>query len=105
MALEEAQRCLQCKHAPCMTGCPVQVQIPNFIKCIIDGDMELAYDTIRQTSSLPAVCGRVCPQERQCEKVCEMCIRDRKNPLFHSVQLTIEMDKDWKPIKITMNEN
>lgn len=70
MALEEAQRCLQCKHAPCMTGCPVQVQIPNFIKCIIDGDMELAYDTIRQTSSLPAVCGRVCPQERQCEKVC-----------------------------------
>ena len=61
---------LQCKHAPCMTGCPVQVQIPNFIKCIIDGDMELAYDTIRQTSSLPAVCGRVCPQERQCEKVC-----------------------------------
>ena len=53
-----------------MTGCPVQVQIPNFIKCIIDGDMELAYDTIRQTSSLPAVCGRVCPQERQCEKVC-----------------------------------
>ena len=73
MALEEAQRYLQCKHAPCMTGCPVQVQIPNFIKCIIDGDMELAYDTIRQTSSLPAVCGRVCPQERQCEKkyVCE----------------------------------
>ena len=70
MALEEAQRCLQCKHAPCMTGCPVQVQIPNFIKCIIDGDMELAYDTIRQTSSLPAVCGRVCPQENQCEQKC-----------------------------------
>lgn len=70
MALEEAQRCLQCKHAPCITGCPVQVKIPNFIKCIIDGDMDLAYDTIRETSSLPAVCGRVCPQERQCEKIC-----------------------------------
>ena len=70
MAIEEAQRCLQCKHAPCIDGCPVQVKIPNFIKCILDGDMDLAYDTIRETSSLPAVCGRVCPQERQCEEVC-----------------------------------
>jgi glutamate synthase (NADPH) small chain len=70
MAKEEAQRCLQCKHKPCTTGCPVNVQIPDFIKLVAEGKFEEAYNKIRETNSLPAVCGRVCPQESQCEKFC-----------------------------------
>ena len=64
MAVNEAQRCLHCKNRPCVSGCPVNVQIPDFIDRIVSGDYEGAYQTIAQTSSLPAVCGRVCPQER-----------------------------------------
>ncbi|XOQ44066.1 MAG: NADPH-dependent glutamate synthase [Clostridium sp.] len=70
MAKEEAERCLHCKHQPCVSGCPVGVHIPDFIRCIAQGDMEGAYQTIKLTNSLPAVCGRVCPQENQCEHNC-----------------------------------
>ena len=70
MALEEASRCLNCKNMPCVSGCPVGVQIPVFIKKITENDFEGAYNVIHATSSLPAVCGRVCPQERQCESKC-----------------------------------
>ena len=70
MAVNEAQRCLHCKNRPCVSGCPVNVQIPDFIDRIVSGDYEGAYQTIAQTSSLPAVCGRVCPQETQCEAKC-----------------------------------
>ncbi|MCX7923829.1 MAG: NADPH-dependent glutamate synthase [Clostridia bacterium] len=70
MAKEEAQRCLQCKHKPCVQGCPVNVKIPEFIKLVAEGNFEEAYNKIRETNSLPAVCGRVCPQESQCEKYC-----------------------------------
>ncbi len=70
MAIEEAQRCLNCKHMPCVSGCPVGVKIPAFISQIAEGDFEGAYQTIRLTNGLPAVCGRVCPQERQCESKC-----------------------------------
>lgn len=70
MAMEEATRCLHCKHMPCVNGCPVNVQIPNFIAKIAEGDFDAAYDIIAQTNSLPAVCGRVCPQENQCEGNC-----------------------------------
>ena len=71
----EAQRCLNCKNQPCVSGCPVQVHIPDFIRLIVKGDMEGAYQTIAQTNALPAVCGRVCPQESQCEKHCVRGIR------------------------------
>ena len=100
MAMEEAQRCLHCPTKPCISGCPVAVNIPDFIEEVKNGEFEKAYQIIRQTSSLPAVCGRVCPQETQCESKCvrgvkgeavaigrlerfvadwhrEMCIRDR----------------------------
>lgn len=70
MALDEAQRCLNCKNMPCVSGCPVNVRIPAFIEKIREGDFEAAYQIISQSSSLPAVCGRVCPQESQCEKNC-----------------------------------
>ena len=69
-ALDEAARCLQCKTKPCMKGCPVMIQIPEFIKKIEEKDYEGAYQIIAATSALPAVCGRVCPQETQCEKFC-----------------------------------
>ncbi|MCQ2418554.1 MAG: NADPH-dependent glutamate synthase [Clostridia bacterium] len=70
MALDEANRCLHCKNMPCVSGCPVNVHIPDFIAKIREGDYEAAYQVIAETSSLPAVCGRVCPQENQCEKNC-----------------------------------
>ncbi len=69
-AIYEAQRCLHCKHQPCVSGCPVNIHIPDFIEKVKDGDFEGAYQVISLTSSLPAVCGRVCPQENQCEKHC-----------------------------------
>ncbi|AEM79847.1 NADPH-dependent glutamate synthase [Thermoanaerobacter wiegelii] len=69
-AVSEAQRCLQCKKPGCVEGCPVQVQIPQFIKRIAERDFEGAIKIIKETNSLPAICGRVCPQEAQCEKNC-----------------------------------
>ena len=69
-AVTEAKRCLNCKKAGCMDGCPVRINIPVFIKHIADGNFQSAIDTIKETSLLPAVCGRVCPQEKQCQKKC-----------------------------------
>ncbi|MBO4940846.1 MAG: NADPH-dependent glutamate synthase [Clostridia bacterium] len=69
-AIDEAQRCLNCKHRPCVSGCPVKINIPIFIEKVAQGDFEGAYEVIYKQSSLPAVCGRVCPQETQCESKC-----------------------------------
>ncbi len=74
-ALDEAQRCLNCKNKPCMQGCPVMVHIPEFIQKVAAGEFEEAYQIISNTSALPAVCGRVCPQETQCEMY---CVRGKK---------------------------
>ena len=70
MAMNEAQRCLQCKKPLCRSGCPVEIDIPGFIAEVAKGDFEAAYQVIAQSSALPAVCGRVCPQENQCEGKC-----------------------------------
>ena len=70
MAMEEARRCLNCKHKPCMTGCPVNVPIPGFIEKVAEGDFDAAYEIITSENALPAICGRVCPQENQCEGKC-----------------------------------
>ena len=70
MAMDEAKRCLNCKNPACRTGCPVAVRIPEFIAKVAEGAFEEAYDIITSTNSLPAVCGRVCPQEKQCESKC-----------------------------------
>ena len=70
MAINEAKRCLNCKHKPCVSGCPVNVRIPEFIEAVANGEFKRAYEIISDTNALPAVCGRVCPQESQCEKYC-----------------------------------
>ena len=69
-ALKEANRCLQCMNPRCVKGCPVNIEIPKFIKAIREKNLEEAYNIILESSSLPAICGRVCPQEKQCEKMC-----------------------------------
>lgn len=74
-AIDEAKRCLNCKNKPCVTGCPVQIDIPAFIAEVAQGNFEEAYRIITKSSSLPAVCGRVCPQETQCES---KCVRGKK---------------------------
>jgi len=72
IAIEEAKRCLQCKNKPCMKGCPVEIDIPGFINCIAKGDFEKAADVIKAKNSLPAISGRVCPYENQCEGECTL---------------------------------
>ena len=75
MAVDEAKRCLNCKNKPCVNGCPVNIHIPEFISKVAEGDFEGAYEIISLSSSLPAVCGRVCPQETQCEGKCTRGIK------------------------------
>ena len=75
IAVAEAQRCLNCKNRPCVEGCPVNISIPEFISKVKESDFEGAYNVISQSSSLPAVCGRVCPQETQCESKCTLGIK------------------------------
>ena len=70
MALQEAERCLQCKNEPCVAGCPVEVPIPQFIMALREGDMREAVRVLKSKNNLPAICGRVCPQETQCEILC-----------------------------------
>ena len=73
----EASRCLSCKNARCKQGCPVNIDIPSFIKEIKENNLDKAGDIIRQSSMLPSVCGRVCPQEKQCEGKCILGIKDK----------------------------
>ncbi len=104
MAQEEAARCLQCKDPKCVKGCPVNVNIPEFIKKITEEDIEGAYKVIAQTSSLPAVCGRVCPQERQCEGLCVRGIKGEPVGIGRLERFAADymLDKDM-PQKIEKN--
>ena len=81
MAREEAARCLNCRNRPCVTGCPVNVHIPDFIGHLRQGQYEEAYRVISESSSLPAVCGRVCPQETQCEAQCTLRVKAKMDPV------------------------
>ena len=75
MAISEAKRCLGCKNKPCVAQCPVMIDIPAFIEKVAQDDMDAAFNILSADTSLPAVCGRVCPQETQCEQV---CVRNKK---------------------------
>ena len=85
-AVTEASRCLKCKKPKCVEGCPVNIDIPGFIKAIEEKDFRGAFNVIKATNSLPAVCGRVCPQESQCE---ELCILGKKGDPWLSVVLSV----------------
>ncbi len=74
-AIEEAKRCIQCKNPKCVEGCPVEVDIPAFLAFAAQGDFESAIKKIKETNSLPAICGRVCPQEDQCELKCILGVK------------------------------
>ncbi len=102
MAIDEAQRCLNCKNKPCVSGCPVNIHIPEFIACVAQGDFGKAYEIISQSSSLPAVCGRVCPQESQCESKCVRGIKGEAVAIgrlerfvadWHNAQENVEVKK------------
>lgn len=104
MAQEEATRCLQCKNAPCMGGCPVSVHIPQFINHLVTGDLDNAYDAISQTNNLPAICGRVCPQESQCEGVCTRGIKSESVAIGRLERFVADwhMNNSYnKPIEVT----
>ena len=83
MAMKEAARCIQCKKPGCVTGCPVEIDIPGFIKLIKEGDFTQAIRHVWQKNSLPAVCGRVCPQEIQCEGRCIIGKKDDPVAIGH----------------------
>ena len=103
MAIEESSRCLNCKHKPCVSGCPVSVNIPEFIQHIVNKDLDKAYETITDTNLLPAICGRVCPQESQCEAKCVRGIKGeavgigRLERFVADYHMTNHKDKKVKP--------
>lgn len=105
MAVEEALRCLNCKNRPCMTGCPVGVRIPEFIEKVAKRDFEGAYEIITSTNSLPAVCGRVCPQENQCEGKCVRGIKGEPVGIGRLERFVADymMDKKEKTVKPELN--
>ena len=92
MAVEEAQRCLHCKHMPCVSGCPVNVQIPKFIQLIAEHKFADACAAIKETSALPAVCGRVCPQETQCEAKCVRGIKGEPDAIGRLERVAADWD-------------
>ncbi|MBQ9249334.1 MAG: NADPH-dependent glutamate synthase [Oscillospiraceae bacterium] len=106
-AVNEAQRCLDCKNAPCRTGCPVSVKIPRFIEKVRENDFEAAYDIITSTNSLPAVCGRVCPQEKQCESKCVRGIKGEPVAIGRLERFVADthMAKEDKPEPVAPESN
>lgn len=103
MAIDEAKRCLHCPNPLCRTGCPVSVRIPEFIEKVVAGDFDAAYEIITSTNSLPAVCGRVCPQEKQCESKCVRGIKGESVAIGRLERFVADyhMNKeDKEPIKV-----
>ena len=99
-AMLEAERCLQCKNRPCVEGCPVRVQIPEFIKLITEGKFIEAALKIKETNSLPAVCGRVCPQEDQCEAKCVRGIKGDPVSIGRLERFVADYEREHSIVKI-----
>lgn len=104
VAVDEANRCLHCKNAPCVQGCPVNIHIPDFIDKIKQGDFEGAYQTISLSSSLPAVCGRVCPQESQCESKCVRGIKTEPVGIGRLERFVADYHNSLENVEITLPE-
>ena len=106
MAVEEAQRCLNCKTKPCISGCPVFIDIPAFIGEVAKGNIEKAYEILSQQTSLPAVCGRVCPQETQCEGKCVRAIKGESVAIGRLERFVADWHREHtteKPQKVESN--
>jgi glutamate synthase (NADPH) small chain len=99
-ALGEASRCLQCKKPLCVTGCPVNVKIPQFIKLVVEGDFAAAARKIKETNALPAVCGRVCPQEEQCELKCILGKKGAAIAVGHLERFAADWERENNRIEI-----
>ena len=100
MAVEESKRCLDCKTKPCVAGCPVSVRIPEFIKEVTNENFEKAYEIITSTNGLPAVCGRVCPQETQCEGKCVRGIKGEPVAIGRLERFVADYIMENKPVKV-----
>lgn len=106
MAMEEATRCLNCKNKPCVNGCPVNVPIPEFIEKVAAGDFEAAYEVITSENALPAICGRVCPQENQCEGKCVRGIKGEPVAIGRMERFVADYHMaNAKPAEITIEKN
>ena len=107
MAIDEAKRCLNCHNMPCRSGCPVSVRIPEFIAKVAEGDFDSAYEIITSTNSLPAVCGRVCPQEKQCESKCVRGIKGESVGIGRLERFVADyhMNKADKPAPVVPESN
>lgn len=107
MAIDEAKRCLNCRNPLCRTGCPVSVRIPEFIAKVAEGDFDGAYEVITSTNSLPAVCGRVCPQEKQCESKCVRGIKGESVGIGRLERFVADyhMNKANKPAVVAPQSN
>ncbi len=104
-ALDEAARCLNCKNMPCVEGCPVKIHIPEFISKVKEGDFEGAYQVITKQSSLPAVCGRVCPQETQCESKCVRGIKGEPVGIGRLERFVADWHNDHDDANIALPES
>jgi len=100
MAMTEAERCLQCKKAVCVGGCPVEIDIPAFVRMIAEGDFIGAAKELKKTNSLPAICGRVCPQEDQCEKVCVLAKKYQPVAIGNLERFAADYEREQGKIEI-----
>jgi glutamate synthase (NADPH/NADH) small chain len=100
IAMKEALRCLQCKKPACVKGCPVEVAIPEFIKLVAEGKFVEAARKIKSTNALPAVCGRVCPQENQCEKVCIVGKKDKPVSIGSLERFVSDFERNTNAVKL-----